>query len=130
MLSEMDLGKARKIAKPGMAHEYKDLSSFISGRELGQAEGYIQAKGEDTPRPGNDGGPAFPGKSWKKTDPDGFYLHNSNGMTIRDWFAGTASDESVSRASREYMEKYSLVHCTVAEARFFYADAMLKQKEK
>lgn len=73
----------------------------------------------------NDGGPAFPIEGNHHGE-----VEWHHGMSLRDWFAGTATDDAISRASVEYMEKKDTGRCTVSQARYYYADAMIKEREK
>lgn len=64
----------------------------------------------------NDGGSAFPR--------DAEYLTGDKGMTLRQWYAGTATDKDV----EVYLspdERTGRV-----EARFMHADEMIKEGEK
>ena len=79
----------------------------------------------------NTGGPAFP--------------HSTNstlsweGMTLRDYFAARATDQDIQRHryTGEFVDGYAGSHktkipvcCSVEEARYKYADAMLKAREQ
>jgi hypothetical protein len=72
----------------------------------------------------DDGGPAFPMVSDMKG-------HNP-GMSLRDWFAGTASEADISRHS--VTKRNSLGHpleapCPREQAKYRYADAMIEARK-
>lgn len=53
------------------------------------------------------------------------------GLTVRQWFAGTASDEAIRLASQEFLAAHAdRTTCTQAEARFWYADSMIAEGDK
>jgi len=74
----------------------------------------------------HDGGPAFP--SEQGHIPDGTWNQTySQGMTLRDWFAGQAKEQDIveyqdysENEHAVWVEKY-----TRTQARFRFADAML-----
>ena len=79
----------------------------------------------------NDGGPAFP-----CTDAKGFV---SDGMSLRDWFAGQAlAGDSSQEDHRRYDKECGLTleqwreQCFASDAEFCYAlaDAMLAERDK
>lgn len=87
-----------------------------------------------------DGGPAFPGRdpvvSFRAGHEDCAQAVASSfhqGITIRDWFAGQASEDDI-----EYHTSYAVPEggyyshpCTSREeAKYRYADAMLAEREK
>lgn len=92
----------------------------------------------------NTGGAAFP--AWDMTfnqNPDLFSAGTSEGMTLRDWFAGQAmvgilgnlaiADKRLAIMQREYfLEQYGNVkECdAVAMESYKMADAMLKAREQ
>jgi len=69
----------------------------------------------------NDGGPAFPSNTqWTK----------DLGMSLRDWYAGMAMNEQevqLLRLQFEHANSGSGPY-TMAELRFFNADAMIKER--
>ena len=67
----------------------------------------------------NDGGPAFP-----HAHEDYPFQH---GMSLRDWFAGQATEEDLQDILAKYFGCGSLP--SRAEARMMFADAMLKARE-
>ena len=69
----------------------------------------------------NDGGPAFPFVSWQS--PNGMVsTAHTNGMTLRDWFAGQAMAGTVN-----FPEAPSFVDA--AKHAYNMADAMMKARE-
>ena len=79
----------------------------------------------------NTGGPAFP----YVCDADFDY---GTGMTLRDYFAARATEQDIQRHryTGEFVDGYAGSHktkipvcCSVEEARYKYADAMLKARE-
>lgn len=54
---------------------------------------------------------------------------HTHGMSLRDYFATHATDEDVSMAAQAYMAKFGKEVCSVADARYFHADAMLTARE-
>jgi len=79
----------------------------------------------------NTGGPAFPA-------PAGVSHITEQGMTLRDYFAARATDQDIQRHryTGEFVDGYAgsnktkiPVFCSVEEARYKYADAMLKARE-
>jgi hypothetical protein len=84
----------------------------------------------------DDGGPAFPQTPWRdyyeSTADDGSPYHEEHeggpGMSLRDWFAATASDADVeaflySRACMSIVDER-------IEARYRFADDMLAERSK
>jgi hypothetical protein len=69
----------------------------------------------------NNGGPAFPIGSGDMRDP--------TGMTLRDWFASTALEEDIIAHIVYYADSTEFSR-TREEARYHYADAMLKAREE
>ena len=68
----------------------------------------------------NDGGPAFPGETW-----------GSKGMTLRDWFAGQASENDIlSQHHRPYHAGGYIKEPTREECKYAYADAMIAERAK
>ena len=63
--------------------------------------------------------PAFPGQ----TD-----CNEWDGMTLRDWFAGTANDDAIAEAWRAIVARGETP--TEAAARYDYADAMLTERQR
>ncbi len=70
----------------------------------------------------NDGGPAFPTDRSQSTE---FGRRGSNepGMTLRDWFAGQATEQDI-EAQQEWIGN-PLSKLTRAQCRYLHADAML-----
>ncbi len=70
----------------------------------------------------NDGGPAYPviGAPGAKED--------FPGKSLRDWFAGMATDADVEQILRIAIEKS--LPMTRAEARYVHADLMLKARQQ
>ena len=66
------------------------------------------------------GGPAFPSSN----------VVISCGMTLRDYFATHASEDDVGYYAQEHMRTTGMKSSTPAIARYLYADAMLKEREK
>lgn len=81
------------------------------------------------------GGNAFPGpKQMVLVPPECTHAKQmqifDNGMSLRDWFAGMATDETVRMAAQEFMALHGgRTSCSNAEARYFYADAMLQARQ-
>ena len=83
-----------------------------------------------------DGGPAFPQPIHKlnfDTTPDDFDETGRGGMTLRDWFAAQATDEDIRQFTEVFKSQqghgtFDLTSRT--EARYKFADAMLKEREK
>lgn len=74
----------------------------------------------------NDGGPAFP---YSALTPEGPQIYgDSKGMSLRDYFAVHANDEDI----KSYYEpkEISCNSYARAVARYRFADAMLKAREK
>jgi len=72
-----------------------------------------------------DGGQAFPCPADDKSGWSAEY-----GMTLRDWFAGKATDGDVgSIPSSGYAEGFGWREFTRAERRYMFADAMLAARE-
>lgn len=65
----------------------------------------------------NNGGAAFPSDRFGEL-----------GMTLRDWFAGQASDSDVKRWKDIYSHNGTPI--TEEEARYAFADAMLAERQK
>lgn len=86
----------------------------------------------------NTGGPAFPGPY--VNDKGGLEaVWKQGGMTLRDYFAARATDQDIQRHryTGEFVDGYAGSHktkipvcCSVEEARYKYADAMLKAREQ
>ena len=73
----------------------------------------------------DDGGPAFP---LCRTEADGRNDCLSMGMSLRDWFAGHATEEDVT-----YWLEIMLINknsVTREEAKYMYADAMIAERSK
>ena len=98
--------------------------------------------------PISDAGPAFPG-TWGQFNEVGGQVVTEGGMSLRDYFAGQASDLVVHQLVNDYLTvlrtnepdewgdalRYTEWHCArlaTVEARYRYAvaDAMLAQREK
>lgn len=79
----------------------------------------------------NDGGPAFP--TLRENDnPAMPLIMASSGMTLRDWFAGQASEEDVeAHLGGKIHPQTGRTYATLSreEAKYAYADAMLKARE-
>lgn len=83
----------------------------------------------------NDGGPAFPfGKRIESYDSTTGILHGISechhpGMSLRDWFAGQATDEDLwpHHIGRDH---HGNIIGTREEAKYRYADAMLAARKK
>lgn len=81
--------------------------------------------------PINDGGPAFPRNGM--VYPNGQIEYPTEGMSLRDWFAGQASEQDIKhhqqfvQYERAYGEnpKPAEPKFTREQARYRYADAML-----
>lgn len=71
--------------------------------------------------PINDGGQAFPA-------PDTMHASGHDGMSLRDWFAGLATDEDVDYVVRDMAAIGKSM--TRERARYMHADAMLAEREK
>ena len=77
----------------------------------------------------NDGGPAFPRAPFDVNDYTG---DGSPGMTMRDWFAATATEADVRwhrHASRDWAGNPRDDECSPEVAKFRYADAMLEARK-
>lgn len=59
-------------------------------------------------------------------------LEAEGGLSLRDWFAGQASEEDIraNTGSKEDSFGYRMPLRTREEARYHYADTMLKAREK
>ena len=91
--------------------------------------------------PINDGGPAFPVDDRYHADGR---VHGSNGMTLRDYFAGQALGEIIRREIREIREDRRKIDCFaledssdvpahtmhLASESYAIADAMLASRER
>lgn len=71
------------------------------------------------------GGPAFPASSWTK---DGDFIGDNQGMTLRDYFAAKALQGMIAGDIGSMTEPEDAT--TVAQAAYFVADAMLKERSK
>ena len=70
----------------------------------------------------NDGGSAFPFVRGYE------YSNASNGMTLRDWFAGNATEEDVAHwLAIMILNEHPI---TREEAKYLYADAMIAERDK
>jgi hypothetical protein len=74
----------------------------------------------------NNGGPAFPQPDIYHGD--GQIEFGTPGMTLRDWFASTALEEDIIAHIVYYADSTEFSR-TREEARYYYADAMLKARE-
>lgn len=74
----------------------------------------------------NDGGPAFPVPSCQ--DANGQICWGQDGMSLRDWFAGQATEQDVQHHGGGWCEAERRTW-TSEEAKYRYADAMLAAKE-
>ena len=80
----------------------------------------------------NDGGPAYPrpyGTNGDYADPR-CYNEPSQGMSLRTWFAGQATEEDVQAHTQIWSAEAVLPHDTVGKrdrqaAKYHYADAMI-----
>ena len=72
----------------------------------------------------DDGGPAFPSEA--------FASQHNPGMTIRDWFAAHASEEDIKTYRQKGQDNYGYSYFkeTREAARYRYADAMIKARQK
>ena len=85
----------------------------------------------------NDGGPAFPKPTSERHFPDGEVDINSydfaeRGMSLRDWFAGQALNgwlASFPPGNKVYTGDRDCGEA-VAELAYYFADAMLTEREK
>lgn len=83
-----------------------------------------------------DGGPAFPIPPVGTGDPRDGMSSGSNGMSLRDWFAGQALPRAIDYAEKhndkwETGDVEELMDSTdTAEMAYRYADAMLKAREQ
>ena len=70
------------------------------------------------------GGPAFPTKNYAAIQPlaEGY----SEGMTLRDWFAGMAMQGMVARDTEPSPERVPII----VKSAYIMADAMLKERNK
>ena len=86
------------------------------------------------------GGPAFPTENERQTGSNSYHYE---GMTLRDYFAAKATDEDI----KNYMhddgklisgidtlgrpwERREIIYFTREQAKYRYADAMLKAREQ
>lgn len=68
-----------------------------------------------------DGGPAFPIPGYKgRMDGVDFYVKHTNGMTLRDWFAGMWASNHLDTLLFEYE----------ADKAYKFADEMLKRRKQ
>ena len=76
----------------------------------------------------SDGGPAFPGQDVVQNMYGDVAPVFYPGMSLRDWFAGMASDQDITEHRVTHAEGITF---TVSRevARYRYADAMLKARE-
>jgi len=73
-----------------------------------------------------DGGPTFPTIKWERDEDGNFYPNESEGMTLRDHFAGLVMQGMLSGKPIKYVgdiEKY-------ATQAYEIADAMLRAREE
>ncbi len=70
------------------------------------------------------GGPAFPTKNYAAIQPlaEGY----SEGMTLRDWFAGMAMQGMVAKDTEPSPEQVPII----VKSAYIMADAMLKERSK
>lgn len=67
----------------------------------------------------DDGGPAFPNLKWNVVDGT-IEGTSDSGMSLRQWYAGQATDEDVQWAKSQIGWKYTRI-----QHRFYFADAMI-----
>ena len=72
----------------------------------------------------DDGGPAFPLAPCGTGDPRDGMAGGSEGMTLRDWFAGMALQGIIASG------RVCVDHADAARDAYCYADAMLAAREK
>jgi hypothetical protein len=76
----------------------------------------------------NDGGPAFPFVAYTATKKDTGEIEisglRSEGMSLRDWFAGQALERLASSGGMFASP------CKAARKAYAYADAMLKERDR
>lgn len=77
--------------------------------------------------PIDDGGPAFPFSFHM----EGFDRVTADGMSLRDWFAGRATEKDI----EQYRWRYSAggkiqIDLTREQSRYAYADAMLAARKE
>lgn len=83
--------------------------------------------------PIDDGGPAFPLPIQKQrfdTTPEDFKQTGTGGMTLRDWFAGQATEKDIE--TNRYPNPYKMRlpdSITREAARYRYADAMIAARK-
>lgn len=77
----------------------------------------------------NDGGPAFPVPTISGPDLEVSYPPHVRGMTLRDWFAGQASETDILFHSNLLFAKRPDPYPTREECKYAYADAMLAARE-
>ena len=75
----------------------------------------------------NNGGPAFPRTQWTGSDKNAAH-RDVSGMTLRDWFAGQASDGDIDEVLL-YLRVLG-TPISRASARYYVADAMLAERDK
>lgn len=75
----------------------------------------------------NDGGPAFPVLELDQRSGNVFAQHM--GMTLRDWFAGQASEKDI-EPYRSFWKDERLVLREREAARYAYAEAMIAERAK
>ena len=74
----------------------------------------------------NDGGPAFP-VPMVRFDGGNFFNVRDTGMSLRDWFAGSASESDILRHQSKLRINNGCIY-SPEECRYAYADAMLKAR--
>lgn len=83
--------------------------------------------------PINDGGPAFPGFAYtdgrgnqRRNEHSGEWETHEPGMSLRDWFAGQATDEDIKAYLWDSEKGRARPR---VEARYAFADAMIAARE-
>jgi hypothetical protein len=80
-------------------------------------------------KPINDGGPAFPVPDTYY--PNGQVQYGPTGMSLRDWFAGHASEDDIGGYLREKISPKTgrkISGLSREEAKYAYADAMMQAR--
>ena len=84
---------------------------------------------------GNTGGPAFP-RDASTANSLGIATMATDGMTLRDWFAGQAlsaviqNQMALTNALREVDRNFMWSSSFASKVAYGYADAMLKERER
>lgn len=76
------------------------------------------------------GGPAFPTVCTRYDGVKGYVQHHQEGMTLRDWFAGHASEYDIEHHRIAIVKADPTANPSREDCKWAYADAMLRSKDK